>query len=72
MMMMSSVKGFIDYSVVGLLNHFGTEYDFVEIIEITDQKEFEDDNSKGLGLEIANEWNCWVDDYSIIFCDDIN
>jgi len=72
MMMMNSVKAFVDYSVVGLLNHSGTEYDFIEIIEITNQKEFEDDNSKGLGLELANEWNDWVDDYSIIFCEDIN
>mgnify|MGYP001407753354 CR=1 FL=1 len=72
MIMMNSVKGFIDYSVVGLLNHSGIEYNFIEIIEITNRKEFEDDNSKGLGLELANEWNDWVDDYSIIFCEDIN
>ena len=37
MIMMDSVKGFIDYSVVGLLNHSGTKYDFIEIIEITNQ-----------------------------------
>ena len=72
MILMDSVKGFIDYSVVGLLNHSGTEYDFIEIIEITNQKEFEEDNSQGLGLEIATEWNDWVDDYSIIFCEHIN
>jgi|TARA_B110000881_G_C18290554_1_gene371977 hypothetical protein len=72
MIMMDSVKGFIDYSVVGLLNHSGTKYDFIEIIEITNQKEFEEDNSQGLGLEIATEWNDWVDDYSIIFCEHIN
>ena len=30
MMMMNSVKAFVDYSVVGLLNHSGTEYDFIE------------------------------------------
>ena len=71
MIMMDSVKGFIDYSVVGLLNHSGTKYDFIEIIEITNQKEFEEDNSQGLGLEIATEWNDWVDDYSIIFCEHI-
>ncbi len=71
MILLDSVKGFIDYSVVGLLNHSGTEYDFIEIIEITNQKEFEHDNAQGLGLEIATEWNDWVDDYSIIFCEHI-
>mgnify|MGYP003389330600 CR=1 FL=1 len=71
MILLDSVKGFIDYSVVGLLNHSGTEYDFIEIIEITNQKEFEHDNAQGLGLEIAAEWNDWVDDYSIIFCEHI-
>ena len=72
MMLMDSVKGFLDYSVTGIFNHDDVKYDFVEIIEITNQKDFEEDNLKGLGLELANEWSEWVDDYYLIFCEDIN
>ena len=72
MMLMDSVKGFLDYTVTGFFNHDGVKYDFIEIIEITSQKDFEEDNLKGLGLELANEWSEWVDDYILIFCEDIN
>ena len=72
MIKMNSVKGFMDYSVVGSLNYSGIKYDFIEIIEITNKEDFEEDNSKGMGLKLANEWNSWVDDYSIIYCEDIN
>ena len=71
MMLMDSVKGFLDYTVTGYFNHDGVKYDFIEIIEITSQKDFEEDNLKGLGLELANEWIEWVEDYSLIFCEDI-
>ena len=53
-------------------NHDGVKYDFIEIIEITSQKDFEEDNLKGLGLELASEWSEWVEDYYLIFSEDIN
>jgi hypothetical protein len=67
MLLIEAVIGFSDYRIVSP-ESFG--YDFVEVIEITDRKSFENDNSVGIGLEIANEWLEWIDKFTILYCED--
>ena len=64
MLLIDSVIKFSDYT---MLEGNDLGYDFVEVIEITDKDSFESDNSKGIGLEIANEWEKWVEKFTILY-----
>ena len=71
MLKMPSVLAFRDYRVTGAMGGGETRYQLVEEIEIMNPEEFERDNAEGDGLALAKEWQSWVADFTVIYCQEI-
>jgi hypothetical protein len=71
MLKMPSVLAFRDYRVTGAMGGGEVRYQLVEEIEITTPEEFEQDNAEGDGLALAKEWQGWVGEFTVIYCQDI-
>lgn len=72
MMRMPSVLEFRDYEVTGTMGGNAAPYQLVEEIVITSPEEFERDNAEGDGAVLAAEWQQWVADFVVIYCDEIS
>jgi hypothetical protein len=68
---MPSVKGFRDAVVIGTLDGSPSQWDLVEIIDVTSAGEFARDNAEPPGSEAAADWLSWVDNYVVLFGEEI-
>ena len=68
---MPSVKRFRDFLVTGAMGGGETRWQLMEVIEITSPAEFERDNNQDPGKKVADDWATWVEDYRVLYCDEI-
>lgn len=71
MMKMPSVLGFRDYAVTGTLDQRKAKWDAVEVIEISSPEAFDRDNSGPHGQQVADDWLKWVDQFEVLFCQNL-
>lgn len=71
MMKMPAVLGFRDYAVTGTQDGATSEWDAVEVIEITNPEAFERDNNGEHGTSITRDWLTWVDRFTVLYCENL-
>ena len=68
---MPSVLGFRDLAITGVMAGSDGGWQLVEVIEITSPEEFERDHAVPVGKAVADEWAGWVEDYSVLWCENL-
>lgn len=68
---MSSVRSFRDFYAVGTMQGAPPPYQLMEFIEIGGKEQFERDNSEMPGKAIADKWAEWVQDWTVVYLEEI-
>ena len=65
---MPSVLGFRDLEITGVMAGSDGGWQLIELIEITSEAEFEQDNTQPPGKDVADDWATWVEEFSVLWC----
>lgn len=71
MIKIPSVVRFTDWSVSRTLDGQSSRWQVAEVFEVTDHDTFIADNQRGIGLEIAERWAEWVEEFEVLLCEDL-